>query len=45
VLKKAGYKAPNQQRERGGEENELLVSNLNEKDFSIAINMDLKLFT
>ena len=45
MLKKAGYKAPNQQRERGGDEKELLVSNLKEKDFSIAINMDLKLFT
>ena len=45
VLKKAGYKAPNQQRERGGEEKEILLPSIKEEDYSIAINMDLKLFT
>jgi hypothetical protein len=43
-LKKAGYKAPNQQRERGGDENEKLVPQISEDEYSVAINMDLKLF-
>lgn len=49
VLKKAGYKAPNQQRDRGGAENELLesvaVAQIDDHELSFAINMDLKLFT
>lgn len=45
VLKKAGFKPPNQQRERGGDENEKLVPSISEDELSIAINMDLKLFT
>ena len=45
VLKKQGYKAPNQQRERGGEAFEELLPNITEKTLSIAINIDLKLFT
>jgi len=44
VLKKAGYKPPNQQRERGGVENEVLMPKISDRDMSIAINMDLKLF-
>lgn len=43
-LKKAGYKAPNAQRERGNQEHELLQPTITEKDLSIAINMDMKLF-
>jgi hypothetical protein len=45
VLKKQGYKAPNQQRERGGEAMEVLLPSITEKDLSIAINIDLRLFT
>ena len=48
VLKKAGYKAPNQQRDRGGGENEILtsvgVAAIDDHEISFAINMDLKLF-
>jgi hypothetical protein len=44
VLKKAGYKAPNQQRVKGGEEHEKLEPTIAEDEFSVAINMDLKLF-
>jgi len=43
-LKKAGYKPPNQQRERAKDEFEHLLPTITEKDLSIAINMDLKLF-
>jgi hypothetical protein len=45
VLKKQNYKAPNQARERGGKEDEPFMPNISERDLSIAINMDLKLFT
>ena len=45
VLKKQNYKAPNQARERGGREDEPFLPNISERDLSIAINMDLKLFT
>ena len=44
MLKKQGYKAPNQQRERGDAQ-EMLLPNITENDLSIAINIDLKLFT
>lgn len=43
-LKKAGYKPPNQQRERTKDDDELLQPSINEKDLSVAINIDLKLF-
>ena len=45
VLKKAGYKAPNQIRVKGNQDNEELMPSITEKDLSVAINMDLKLFT
>ena len=45
ILKKAGYQPPNQQRDRNTVENEYLVSSMKEEDFSVAINLDFKLFT
>lgn len=43
-LKKAGYKPPSRQRERAEDKFEHLMPSITEKDLSIAINMDLKLF-
>lgn len=47
VLKRAGYKAPTQQKERTGleEAKEPLVPQIDPDIYSIAINMDFKLFT
>ena len=44
VLKKAGYKPPNQARERSQVEDEVILPTIKEEDLSVAINMDFKLF-
>lgn len=43
-LRKAGYKAPNQIKERGIEEKEVIKQNISDKDLQNTVNGDFMLF-